>query len=446
MFSKPCPTGPNTFLSDEKKLGRSHYSYHNFRLNWIILLAFHSYCNKQSTLVTVGRLITALYNAFLGWLATLSYKDTFTQLFSNTLQDPITTYSGIVRRQLNASLNSENSSYNDVYTLVQKINNKMCELQDVSQDVIDMKHEGEYDDPENDPDYVPPEGNESDDSNGDTSPRRRAAAVELRGLSPADVPSGESRRRRFIPALQLSVPPGGLNPEHVIDSNSDVEMGADQPPNPVLELPIGDQVQDGSQSARIPYERSRIALNDLIQKGRMPIRASRPTSSPPPSQPGSVSPSRESLRVGALSTLHPVANNEVKARPDRLPRAVQQQTSQQLTSQQLASQSKQLFSMRPEAATKSSTKQPPHPTPAPILAPVPVWKATPPAKDTKPGFSRSDSANRRLNPGNKGGSNKKRTRKHKKHTSISAFRRPTRRRRRIPPTEGHKYTRKHPRT
>jgi hypothetical protein len=48
------------------------------------------------------------------------------------------------------------------------------------------------------------------------------------------------------------------------------------------------------------------------------------------------------------------------------------------------------------------------------------------------------------NPGKvpKGGSHKKRTRKHKKHIS----RHPTRRRRRIPPTEGHKYTRKHPRT
>ena len=45
----------------------------------------------------------------------------------------------------------------------------------------------------------------------------------------------------------------------------------------------------------------------------------------------------------------------------------------------------------------------------------------------------------------KGGSHKKRTRKHKKHPSISASRRPTRRRR-IPPTEGHKYTRKRPRT
>ena len=311
----------------------------------------------------------------------------------------------------------------------------MCELQDVRNPVIEvLLHNDEYDDEKNDPDYVPPEGNESDDSNGDTSPRRREVAAELRLLSPADVPPGESRRRRFIPALQLSVPPGGLNPEHVIDSNSDVEMGADQPPNPVLELPIGDQVQRGSQSARNQYDRSRIALNDLIQQERMPVPTSRPTSSPPQSQPGSVSPSRRVLRVGALSKLHPIANIEVNARPGGLPRAVQQQTSQQLTSQ-----SKPLFQMTPEAATKSSTKQHPHPTP------VPAWKANPPAKPPPPVSSQSDSAKRRIGKP-KGGSNKKRTRKHKKHTSISASRRPTRRRRRIPPTEGHKYTRKHPRT
>lgn len=84
---------------------------------------------------------------------------------------------------------------------------------------------------------------------------------------------------------------------------------------------------------------------------------------------------------------------------------------------------------------------------APASTPTQVVTATPPS-DRYTGSSQTPSRRRIINSGVRlvGGSNKKRTRKHKKHTSISASRRPTRRRRRIPPTEGHKYTRKRPRT
>ena len=462
MFSKPCPTGPNTFLSDEKKLGSSESSYHNFRLNWIILLAFHSYCNKQSTLVTVGRLITALYNAFLGWLATLSYKDTFTQLFSNTLQDPIKTYSGIVDRQLNAAI-EPNSSYKDVSKLVANINEKMCILQDNSNPVIDVEHGREYndDDPENDPDYVPSEGGDSDSSEGGTSEaaaRVEEANEELGDLSPSGVQDGKSRRgHRTGPktpdGLRTFVPDPLGDPQHD-DGQSDIEMNADAPSIPVLELPIGDQVPGGPKSG----ERMRIELlNRVMREERMPggpFRPSgRPSSSPPPPQPSSVPPGRvppgsvtdrQLLRHSLVGRFHTDATTVTKLGQ------VPPMTEEALLARQQQQQTSQPFFIRTQSvprsinAEPSVARQPPHPTPAPILAPA--WKANPPAT-TNTGFGRSASSTRRISGHTgTGGSNKKRTRKHKKHTSISASRRPTRRRRRIPPTEGHKYTRKHPRT
>jgi hypothetical protein len=453
MFSKHCTRTriPNTFLSDINKLGSSPYSHHKFRLNWIILLAFHSYYNNETTLKTVGKLIASLYNAFLGWLATSSYKDTFMRLFNGTLQiDPTTKYSEIFNKQLNASLNSENSSYNDVYTLVQNINNKMCELQEDRNPAIDVQHNDEYDDEMNDPDFVSSEEDESVHSNGDTSPRRRAAAAEARLLSPSGVPPGQ-RRRPIIPTLPLSVPHGEPNPADVIDSDfsdSDVE-GSSTPPTSHLGLPIG---QDGTQSARTD-ERRYMALKHLIKDqgvrvgNTLPTKWVRPLSSHSQSQPGSVPP-LEGLRLGTLSNLHTRANKAVENPGQLAPmteealRALQQQQQQQ-TSEPLFIRRKAV--PRQINAGYSVDQLPPHPTPA--STPASTLTPAPPSDRPPPGLGRSASSSRRIPQygGPRGGNNKKRTRKHKKHTSISASRRPTRRRR-IPPTEGHKYTRKRPRT
>ena len=136
----------------------------------------------------------------------------------------------------------------------------------------------------------------------------------------------------------------------------------------------------------------------------------------------------------------------------RLPPAVveQQQRSQPVITEPM-NQSK-FSSLKPLAkvpAAPAPTPTAPASTPtapASTPAPTPALKPNPPLT-LNTGFGRSTSSQNRLQhgPTNRGGNNKKRTRKHKKHTSISASRRPTRRRRN-PPTEGHKYTRKRPRT
>ena len=464
MFSKNCTHTriPNTFLSDINKLGSSPYSHHKFRLNWIILLAFHSYYNKQSILETVGKLIASLYNAFLGWLATSSYQDTFTRLFNKTLPiDPTTKYSEIFKKQLTASLNSENLSYKDVYTLVQNINDKMCELQENRNPAIDVPHNDEYDDEMNDPDYVPhQEGDDSDDDSVRSSELAEAAA-ELRGLSRPEqglgrtrsqqlrqLPSFTPRRGRMTPEeLRQSerLPPPDGDPHPDLDDISDVEEFAERPTVSPLTLP-GGQSQSGPLSDRTgdQFERRLKSLAQLKNMGvrhvgKLPPGPARPSSSPSSSQSGSVS-----ERLGAVSMLHPRANRDVEMRPGALPLAVIEQQQRSQPAVITTGPRKQLsvgLSYRPQPAAPAST-----PAPAPTPAPTPALKPNPPST-VNANFGRTSASSSRRLPGfgNYGGNNKKRTRKHKKHTSISASRRPTRRRR-IPPTEGHKYTRKRPRT
>lgn len=437
MFSKDCthtglPNKPNTFLNDDKKLGSNPSSYHKFRLNWIILLAFHSYYNNKSTLETVGRLIASLYNAFLGWLATSSYQDTFTRLFNKTLPiDPTTKYSEIFNKQLNASLNSENSSYKDVYTLVKNINDKMCELQDDMIPAIDVEHLEEYDDEMNDPDYVPPqEGDDSDDSNGDTSPRRREAVEELRLLSSSGVEPGERR---------LPLPPSGdPNPDRVNSSDSDLSDVDEPDERPKFtRLPKG-QYPGAPLSDRTGVDRSHYLFSKLIGKegvrgvSSLPAGPARPSSSPSQPQSEKVG----STRSNAVGTFNPLANKKAAETGMMLPQATE------LRKQQQGSQAFVITRPRKQLSFGLSYK----PQAAPTSTPAALVPAPP--STLNPGFGRtSTSSLRRRLPGyvKPGGNNKKRTRKHKKHTSISTSRRPTRRRR-IPPTEGHKYTRKRPRT
>ena len=455
MFSKDCthtglPNKPNTFLNDDKKLGSNPTSYHKFRLNWIILLAFHSYYNKQSTLETVGKLIASLYNAFLGWLATLSYKDTFMRLFNGTLHDPTINYSEIFNNQLNASLNSENSSYKDVYTLVQNINDKMCELQEDRNPAIDVVHDDEYHDDENDPDYMPDE-NESDDDSV-RSDDVREAGKDLEVLSPPGFsprPDGArtrgDRRNPKFPgrtSVKLSSPPGDPDPDSPF--NSEVEEHAEPPKVPPLTYPIGQSLGGPLSERTGDKERQRAMLNRLVND--MGVRGVGSVTDRPLQ--------RQPLRPGAVSPFHKDANLDVEMRPGALPKAVQQQHGSQptviTTGPRTTGPRKKLSvgvgsSYKPPAAP-ASTPAPfvPASTPAPF---VPAPPQQPPGKGT-PG-RRTSLTNRLLTGtgtrGERGGNNKKRTRKHKKHTSISASRRPTRRRR-IPPTEGHKYTRKRPRT
>jgi hypothetical protein len=391
-------------------------------------------------------------------LATSSYQDTFTRLFNKTLPiDPKTKYSEIFNKQLNASLNSENSSYKDVYTLVKNINDKMCELQDDMIPAIYVEHLEEYDDYENDPDYVPsPEGDDSDDDSVRSSELAEAAA-DLRGLSSPEEGHGKTRSQRpfrwrvpmtpdKIRRSVLPVPHGQRVDDSGSESSvSDVDVHTKPPKVPPLTYPIG-QSLGAPLSDRTGVNRSRHLFSNLIGKegvrgvSSLPAGPARPSSSHSSSQSGSIFDGpRQTLRPSAVGRFNKDANQEVEFGTRKLPRAVneQQQRSQPAVIPTGPRKPPSVgLSYRPPQAAPASTPAAPASTPAlvPVFEPAP-----PPTPHTS--FSRTLGTHRALG----GGNNKKRTRKHKKHTSISASRRPTRRRR-IPPTEGHKYTRKRPRT
>lgn len=437
-----CPNGKkNTFLTDDdpatqKNLGSKKTSYNQFRLNWIILLAFHTLYIGNTTSETVGELIKALYDAFLGWMAMSTHKDTFKRMFRNTLvsQTPAQAYS----EQVVNRINEINGSDPTLQPLVKAIQTKLCELENVPKPAIDVFHNDEYDDEMNDPDYV--EGNESDDSNGDTSSRRRAVAAEARLLSPPEKGLGKTRSQRPFRRGQMTpdekrpsdlpVPPGDPNPDRVSDSESEgreVERN-DRPP--VISIPL-DEIPVGKPG---PLSERRSEMLDKLQYMGVKIGPTRPSSSPSKYQPGSVTDGpRQTLRLrpSAVTPFNHMANKEAAERGALFPKATQQLNSEP----RLLSQGPLSYRSpdKPQAAAPTA----PASTPAPHSGPRP---APPSTQNTD--FGRT--FRRRLFV-NQGGNNKKRTRKHKKHTSISASRRPTRRRR-IPPTEGHKYTRKRPRT
>ena len=414
IFSKDCPPR-NEFLTrnNPTNLGSSRYAYNQFRLNWIILLAFHTLYIKKTQPETVGELIKALYDAFLGWMTMTAHKDTTMRMFRNTLvsQTPSDAYSDEVEKQMNIAVGDPT-----LQPLVKNIQDKLCELEKDKNPVIEVLHGDEYDDEQNDQDYSP-RSDESDYGDDDKSAYQEQALADLRKLSPSGLQPGARRRPQLSqfrqgPQTPRTVSPPLDNPLNKAGSSSDDTdsefEGNDKPPVSVLSE--GDI--DSQRQAQLLVQLQKMGVQGL---GNIPPQAN------PDSQR-----TRQTLRPGAVGKFHKRANEDV--RPGGLPWAVpnpQQQTSQPLLMSKLA---------QPPPKTRVDNL-PPHPTPAP-------------PSDRPHGVSRSASSIRRIGDeyGKRGGNNKKRTRKHKKHTSISASRRPTRRRRRIPPTEGHKYTRKRPRT
>jgi hypothetical protein len=428
IFSKDCPP-KNEFLTrnNPTNLGSNRYAYNQFRLNWIILLAFHTLYIKKIEPETVGELIKALYDAFLGWMTMTGHKDTTMRMFRNTLvsQTPSDAYSDEVKKQMKIAVGDPT-----LQPLVKNIQDKLCELEKNKNPVIEVLHGDEYDDEMNDPDFVPPEGGDSDSSDGGTSAAEEEVAAELRLLSPAEEGLGKRRSQRqgfrWGPRTPdesrqsgLPVPPGDPKPDRVVESSDDESEfeGNDKPPVSVL------------SERDIDLQRRRL----LGQLKQMDVKVG---NIPPQAIP-------DSQRPGAVGNFNINANQEVEKTPGRLPRAVPnpQRIDQQRTSQPIVINPlprKQLSFSLPVAP--ASTSAAPAPTPAPPSEPLregTLLRRTPLTNrvaKTKTGTG-----------GERGGNNKKRTRKHKKHTSISASRRPTRRRRN-PPTEGHKYTRKRPRT
>ena len=245
----PPPNGKkNTFLTDDtatqENLGSKKTSYNQFRLNWIILLAFHTLYMGNTKSKTVGELIKALYDAFLGWMATTPHKDTFGRMFSNGLVTPDETYSTEVKKRIN-EINGDDPT---LQPLVKAIKDKLCELQ--SNPVNPVNHEGEYDDDANDPDYVPPpQGYKSDSSSenpGDVAEMREELGLLSPGFSHDDADdaddadgrtrAGRRNQKSTKPVLHrdgsdvednLPPPQPKLSEEYVTDNDTlfDVYMG-----------------------------------------------------------------------------------------------------------------------------------------------------------------------------------------------------------------------------
>jgi hypothetical protein len=463
IFSKDCPP-KNKFLTRKKptNLGSNPYAYNQFRLNWIILLAFHTLYIKKTEPERVGELIKALYDAFLGWMTMTGHKDTTMRIFSNTLgTKPDAAYSDEVEKQITKIVVGDPT----LQPLVKNIQDKLCELEKDNNPVIEVLHGDEYEDKQNDSDYIAPE-EASDSSEGGTS----EAAAEMRLLSPPEKELGKTRSQRLgfrrgpmtpdeIRQSGPPVPPGDPDPNWVVQSeydsensddeskNSDVEITQRPLPLPLGEIPVG---QSGPLSERRSEDRRHATLAQLKGMGvkdigKLPIRPSSSQSKP---QSDSVTDQpRRTLRTGVVSPFHKVVNRDVKFGTRKLPWAVeQQQRSQPAVLSQLSPRNSPSSDVFLRTQRLAALPAAPTSTPAPHSRPRPA----PPSEPLREGTPRRTPLTKRVTEtgtgGERGGNNKKRTRKHKKHTSISASRRPTRRRRRIPPTEGHKYTRKHPRT
>jgi hypothetical protein len=444
IFSKDCPP-ENEFLTRKNptNLGSNPYAYNQFRLNWIILLAFHTLYIGKTKPERVGELIKALYDAFLGWMTMTGHKDTTMRIFSQDktlVNEPDATYSDEVENQMKIAVGDPT-----LQLLVKDIQDKLCELENDKNPVIEVLHGDEYDDEQNDQDYSP-RSDESDYGDDDKSAYQEQALADLRKLSPSGLQPGARRRPQLSqfrqgPQTPRTVSPPLDNPLNKAGSSSDDTdsefEGNDKPPVSVLSE--GDI--DSRRQAQLLVQLQKMGVQGLgnIQ------RPSSPQANPDSQR------TRQTLRHSLVGRFHTDATTVTKSGqvPPMTEEALLARRQQQQTSQPSFIRTQSV--PRPINAGPSVARQPPHPTPAPTpapasaSAPVPAWKANPPSV-RPPGYRPTPSTKRIPKGGNQVGRNKKRTRKHKKHTSISAFRRPTRRRRRIPPTEGHKYTRKHPRT
>lgn len=460
VFSMNCKSTGNksTFLSNDdpssqKNLGSNRKFYYRFRLNWIILLAFHSLHIGKSKLEDVQLLINDMHDAFLGWMSRETY--TFARMFfedNPTVKKSIDIYSTKVSDIIKDKIKDRPIFGNTIQTIKEKI----CELDDNKAPVMEIDPVEEDDD---DLDYVPSDGIGSDTDidtySGITSARESlsSAGLSVSGRrSPTPPPT--------VPRLNLPV---RQRRQLRIRPNSSVirvPANTDQPPSGVsasdLNKPFRDAyggiasaggVSDSDPEDSFPDAYGGIASTGGIKSARtdppFQHRARSITRANPdkelwatpvlPRPPGQNGQTGEFIRKERPSS--------AKERPSSASSSGNTSTNAQGSVQGSASGS---------STDRGRGSNKVYPLPLPLHLPI--------SGAVDPGHSKANAAivgtsglpstfRRRLNTGlssAKGGSHKKRTRKHKKH--ISRHR--TRRRRiaKPPPAEGHKYTRKRSRT
>lgn len=533
MFLKQCTSGKNSeFLSNINNLGSKPNLYYRFRLNWIILLAFHSLYLGTSTLENVCWLIDKMHEAFLGWMSREQaiFKQMFTPADYNH-KNSQKNYSD----KVNGIINRDIQGQPLLFSTLKTIKDKLCDLEEN----MDLDVEADVDE-DDDPDYEPSDDGGSDDgSYSGSSITSSRSSLSSAGLSYKDVVQGGPALRKPLrpetprdieiskkpPSPQLNLKtiqpvlwPSGVEQQPVtadfLEASKMVAKNRRRPPpiqspdmpggnNPWRDL-FGDEAGTGgvvdttprsgeptsqqlSHSARSISGTGRNAWSGpspSTKNRHTTTLNSRPSEKPsPPSREKPSTSQNDTKLFSRRQQIQPVVPEldfgEVSefdsAKSTQLLNRLQQDARRPNTARPRQSQQIQPFSSGSLSARTQSARISPeryssndsvkgrsasgwftgrrdkqvHPEPSQINGAVnPDWLQENKAGRVLPStytIKRNQVAPEGPKGPGKGGSHKKRTRKHKKHTSISASRRPTRRRR-IPPTEGHKYTRKRPRT
>jgi hypothetical protein len=516
-FSIICPKNgiKNTFLTNDdpltqKNLGSKKTGYNQFRLNWIILLAFHNLYIGKSNPPQVGELIETLYNAFLGWMANTNHKDTFKRMFNNELvrQTPKQAYSEEFVKQIKAIDGSDPT----LQLLVKAIKDKLCELEsartDSTNQVIDVEHDDEIDDSI----YVPsPSGSGSDigsdiDSDsgsdiGSVSSRSTSSRSSLSSAGISPPPQGNPRPRftrsqrtaakTKQPDIEYSQTPGlasvGLKPRQPPPGPQGSGTFRRSYMNPRLHSPSSTGSVQGSALSSTSTDKSNSSIDGRPSIDGRHVLASFVATQPPVNK-EFISASKQAVvpllrlptpdtdedKKGNDSFQHRARQNIVPPSPGRwASRIVPHPPGQKQPSPPTSPRSPDYYirsQRRPLSASSSGSSTNAYKGSAAgsftDRTTRSRWNQVQPEEgiqikgQVNPAWERSNALAADLTrqgrirlPGTtirntgkvpKGGSHKKRTRKHKKHIS----RHPTRRRRIAKPTppEGHKYTRKRPRT
>jgi hypothetical protein len=484
MFSIKCKNGiKSTFLSNDNptsqtNLGSKPKFYYRFRLNWIILLAFHSLYIGSSKPENVGILIHNMHDAFLGWMS--RDKDTFKRTFFPEDRNSVTsrdTYSTKVKTIINDTIQNAPSLSNTVAT----IRNKICELQDNTDEVTVIDPDVGEDE---DPDYVPSSDDDddalSDDALSDDGRTSSRGSLSSAGLSYKDVVTGGPTTRNgrqplrqglavsagvkdilsssppIVPRLNLPRPNAlldlgkkeRLTPEFINAARSTVG---------IIQLPVP-KVDDDPSILFRAGDRTPTVTNQFLDSSRAAADAAAApvTSRTFQHSTRSTTPANQELWATKVLPRPPGQNGEFIRQEKNSSRPSSASSFENNTSTN--SQGSVQGSVQESASGWLTGRRGNRVHPSPIVgATNPEWvkanreweKANsersglfPIAVKTKKNSVVPTDKIREF--GVEGGSHKKRTRKHKKHIS----RHPTRRRRITKPTppEGHKYTRKRSRT
>jgi len=260
VFSMNCKSTGNksTFLSNDdpssqKNLGSNRKFYYRFRLNWIILLAFHSLYIGKSSDNEVSLLINDMHDAFLGWMS--RETDTFARMFFQDNPN-VPNSSHIYSTKVSDIIKDKIKDRPIFGNTIQTIKEKICELDDNKAPVMEIDPVEE--DVDDDPDYVPSDGSESGigsdiESGSDITSARES--LSSAGLSYKDDVKGS-------PRIQLR-PSANVNRANSVTGS---QKSPSPPPMPRLNLPRPDTSSKSKMKPPlgdpIPNDQILLNLND----------------------------------------------------------------------------------------------------------------------------------------------------------------------------------------